>query len=88
MSGKCSNSQGITFMEVVLLLLVVLKLTGVIDWSWWWVLSPVWGILFFIGVLLGLLFLKKRRHTAKYQNRNMTVSILSSPKKGDNNEKG
>lgn len=22
--------------------LVVLKLTGVIAWSWWWVLSPLW----------------------------------------------
>ena len=21
---------------------VVLKLTGVIDWSWWWVMSPLW----------------------------------------------
>ena len=22
--------------------LIVLKLTGVITWSWWWVLSPIW----------------------------------------------
>ncbi|HYZ52694.1 MAG TPA: hypothetical protein VE733_04185 [Streptosporangiaceae bacterium] len=22
--------------------LIVLKLTGVITWSWWWVLSPMW----------------------------------------------
>lgn len=21
---------------------IVLKLIGVIDWNWWWVLSPVW----------------------------------------------
>jgi Transmembrane Fragile-X-F protein len=21
---------------------IVLKLTGVITWSWWWVLSPIW----------------------------------------------
>ena len=21
---------------------IVLKLTGFITWSWWWVLSPVW----------------------------------------------
>jgi hypothetical protein len=20
-----------------------LKLTGYIDWSWWWVLAPLWG---------------------------------------------
>lgn len=22
---------------------IVLKLVGVIDWSWWWVLAPIWG---------------------------------------------
>lgn len=24
---------------------VVLKLVGVIDWSWWWVTAPFWGVL-------------------------------------------
>lgn len=23
---------------------IVLKLCKVIDWSWWWVLSPFWGV--------------------------------------------
>ena len=27
---------------VLTLLLVTLKLTEVIDWSWWWVLAPTW----------------------------------------------
>jgi hypothetical protein len=27
---------------VVGLIFIVLKLTGNIDWSWWWVLSPFW----------------------------------------------
>jgi hypothetical protein len=27
---------------IVLIALIVLKLTGVITWSWWWVLSPMW----------------------------------------------
>lgn len=39
--------------------LIVLKLAGVIDWSWWWVLSPLWlsGILLapVLCVLLALL---------------------------------
>jgi hypothetical protein len=41
--------------------LIVLKLTGVIDWSWWWVLSPWWisGILV-APVLLVLLVLLGR----------------------------
>lgn len=23
---------------------IVLKLVGTINWSWWWVLSPTWGV--------------------------------------------
>ena len=33
------------------LVLIVLKLTGVIAWSWWWVLAPVW----LSGILLAAL---------------------------------
>lgn len=40
------------------LIFITLKLTGVIGWSWWWVLSPFWipipvvaGILVFALVL-------------------------------------
>lgn len=39
---------------------VVLKLTNVIDWSWWWVLAPIW-IPFLIALLLiliGFIFFK------------------------------
>ncbi|MCY4132210.1 MAG: hypothetical protein OXF39_06140 [Nitrospira sp.] len=28
------------------LLLTVLKLTNVIDWSWWWVTAPLWWLPF------------------------------------------
>ena len=29
-------------LSTLLLIFVVLKLTGVIDWSWWWVVAPLW----------------------------------------------
>ena len=29
-------------LELLLVAFIVLKLTGVITWSWWWVLSPLW----------------------------------------------
>ena len=45
-SGECSVS-GILF-----LIFLVLKLTGNITWSWWWVTSPLW-----IGIGLNLVFL-------------------------------
>ncbi len=33
---------GIGIGGALLVLFVALKLTGVITWSWWWVLAPVW----------------------------------------------
>ena len=30
---------------------VVLKLCGVIDWSWWWVTAPFWGPLALVAVI-------------------------------------
>lgn len=30
------------FAPVLGLIFITLKLTGVIAWSWWWVLSPFW----------------------------------------------
>jgi hypothetical protein len=29
--------------SVLALVFVILKLTNVIDWSWWWVLAPLWA---------------------------------------------
>ena len=33
---------GIGFGGLLTLIFITLKLTGVITWSWWWVLSPLW----------------------------------------------
>lgn len=33
---------GISTVGLLLIAFVVLKLTHVIHWSWWWVLSPLW----------------------------------------------
>ena len=35
-------SGGIGFFGLLFIAFLVLKLTHVIDWSWWWVLSPLW----------------------------------------------
>lgn len=37
-----SSSSGIGFGGMLAIVFIVLKLTGVINWSWWWVLSPLW----------------------------------------------
>jgi hypothetical protein len=46
------SSGGISFAGLLTVLFIALKLTGVIAWSWWWVLSPLW-----IGAALVLLVL-------------------------------
>lgn len=46
---------GLNFLEALLLIFIVLKLTGVINWSWLWVLSPLWisiGIIIVILIIL------------------------------------
>ena len=42
---------------------IVLKITGVINWSWWWVLSPIWiSVLIVVAALVitALILLIKR----------------------------
>jgi len=36
------SSSGVGFPGLLTVAFVVLKLTEVIQWSWWWVLSPLW----------------------------------------------
>ncbi len=46
-----TNKQGIGFFQALTLLFIGLKLTDQIDWSWFWVLSPL--LLGFVLVVLG-----------------------------------
>ena len=50
--SKSSSSSGVGFSGLLTVAFIVLKLTHVIAWSWWWVLSPLW-----IGLVLLLLLL-------------------------------
>ena len=37
-----SSSGGIGFCGLLAIVFITLKLCSVIDWSWWWVLAPLW----------------------------------------------
>ena len=57
-----SNGMGIGM--VLFIVFLVLKLTGTIDWSWWWVTSPLWiplvlavTILSVIGIIALILYI-------------------------------
>ena len=39
------------WLETALIVFVILRLVGVTDWAWWWVLSPLWGAVI-IGVAI------------------------------------
>lgn len=56
MSSSSSSSSGVGILGLLGVLFVGLKLTGVIDWSWWWVTAPFWGG-FALVALLVLVFL-------------------------------
>jgi hypothetical protein len=52
MSDSKSSSGGIGFIGLLTIVFITLKLCDVIQWSWWWVLSPVWIMaLIFIGIM-------------------------------------
>lgn len=53
MSDTNTRSGGIGFTGLLTIAFIVLKLTGFIAWSWWWVLSPIWiSILLIIAILI------------------------------------
>ncbi len=39
---KTKDYVGVSLSNVFLIVFITLKLTGLIDWSWVWVLSPFW----------------------------------------------
>ena len=42
-SSSSSGGGGIGFFGLLAIVFITLKLTGFINWSWWWVLAPIWG---------------------------------------------
>lgn len=53
MSDTDSNSGGIGLAGATFIVFLTLKLTHVIDWSWWWVTSPLWLPTVFLLLLAG-----------------------------------
>lgn len=56
--SKEVNTGGISFLGLLTIVFITLKLTNVITWSWWWVLLPLWGPMAFMlslgGIVIGL----------------------------------
>lgn len=43
---------GIGFLSALFLVFLVLKLTEVVDWSWWWITAPLWSVFATIVAIL------------------------------------
>ena len=59
MNNEKTTSSGIGFGSALLLTFIILKLVGVINWSWWWVLSPIWipvVLLMAVSILLFVVY--------------------------------
>lgn len=55
-----NTSGGIGFLGALALLFVAGKIFGFLDWSWWWVFSPIWipwAIIATGGVVFGAVVL-------------------------------
>ena len=56
-----TTSGGIGFTGLLTIAFIVLKLCGVIEWSWLWVLSPLW-IGFALAILLAIIIILVKRY--------------------------
>ena len=57
MSSNNNTSNGVSLGTVLFLIFLMLKLTDKIDWSWWWVTSPLWAplaVVLIIFIIAGL----------------------------------
>ena len=74
MSTSSSSSGGIGVVGLLGVVFVVLKLTGYINWSWWYVTMPFWGVLAILaivgicagGIWIGMHFWQKKKHRSTF----------------------
>ena len=70
-----SSSSGVGFGTVVFIVFLILKLCNVIDWSWWWVTSPLWiSFGLWLIICLPLIIYVKVDNAKLKKNMNKTFS--------------
>lgn len=63
--AKNNSSAAFPFLSILTLIFITLKLIDKINWSWWWVLSPLWAplatyLIMFAGVYVFVSFQKPK----------------------------
>lgn len=62
MKNEQTTSSGLGIGTVLFIVFLILKLTNVIDWSWWWVTAPLWiplGLVVMILIVISLEIIAK-----------------------------
>lgn len=61
------SSGGIGFGGLLTIVFIVLKLCGVIDWRWLWVLSPLWiSLVISLVIIVWMVCWEKRNDTWRW----------------------
>ena len=58
-----NSSSGIGFHSLLTILFIALKLTGYVNWSWLWVLSPLWisfTLIIVVYSVMGIVYLASK----------------------------
>ena len=64
-----SISGGVGFFGLLTVIFITLKLLGNIDWSWWWVLTTLWGpAILAVLLALGYIFIEFWREALDTSN--------------------
>ena len=50
-----NNSGNLSLSLIIFVVFLTLKLSGVIDWSWWWVISPLWLPFALVLAVIGII---------------------------------
>lgn len=66
--NNSSSSGGIGFCGLLTIVFIILKLCGVIAWSWWWVLSPLWISTILVIIIIAI-FVAVQLHEEKSDSR-------------------
>ena len=65
-SNRNSSSSVIGICVILTIVFIVLKLVGVINWSWLWVLCPLWINLLLTVIVLVIIAIINKRTSNKY----------------------
>jgi hypothetical protein len=81
--NKKSKDISMGFPGWLTLTFIILKLTGFVDWSWWWVASPILISILFDAFLGGLIGVLNRKETDTQKDLKNAFKILNRMEKNN-----